>query len=252
MLQPESLEPNESFGPANSTLKAARELDLLDGTDSDSITLSEACKKNGNTPAAILSAFDQKVLSEKEIEPYFALFYAYRLGLGKEEYKRKSFGAPQWADAFNQAVFGDERQPNPFNSVKAKGWADWVSYAGLGWYDLQGSFQANPYERVMRALPRVFRRSKKLGADDFMKNLAEACPELDGGHLFIQANPKWNPEWKRCSLGLSHALIELHLDNLIKLDCPADSAGWSLEEAEPPRDQSIVGDRITAVEYSKK
>ena len=253
MLQPGPLASELKAGsPSTVTLKAAKELGLLDDTkDSEDITISHACRKNKNTRAAILGAFDEKVLSGKDVEPYFALYYAYYLGLGTLIYEKSNYNKDQWADEFNHVVFGVTPQPNRFNDPKLTGWERWIAYIGLGWFDPAGNFQANPYERLARALPRVFGPSRKLGADDFMKNLAGVCPELDGGALFIEANPRWNPSEKRCSLGLSHALIELHLDAVIRLDCPADSSGWNLGEAEPPRDEYLVGARMATVELLK-
>jgi hypothetical protein len=253
MLQPESLAGDlKSGNPASVTLKAGTELGLIDNPGgSDDITLIADCGKIKDTHGVILEAFDKKVLSSKEVEPYFALFYAYYLGLGKQANAKKNYNNDQWADEFNHMVFGDIPQPNRFNKDKLTGWHRWGAYLGLGWYDPSGAFQANPYERVMRALQRVFGRLNKLAADDFMKNLAGTCPELDGGSLFIEANRQWNREERRCSLGLSHALIELHLDAVIRLDCPADSSGWHLGEAEPPRDDHFVGDRVATIELLK-
>jgi hypothetical protein len=62
-----------------------------------------------------------------------------------------------------------------------------------------------------------------------MDRLSAAWPELDGDEIFRQADPAWQPSEKKCTLGLSHALIEFHLDDVIRLSCPADSAGWDAE-----------------------
>jgi len=124
----------------------------------------------------------------------------------------------------------------------------WLNYVGLGWYDPVDSFQANPYERLLRALPSLFGRQHKLDADRFVTTLGATCPELDGGEIFLQANHEWQSADKKCSLGLSHALIELHLDGVIRLNCPADSAGWSVGEAEPPRDDNFRSDRFAVIE----
>ena len=143
-------------------------------------------------------------------------------------------------------------QPNRFNEPKHKGLEAWFSYAGLGWFDPAGNFQANPYERLRRALPTIFGRQRSLGADPFMEKLSAACPELDGGEIFRQANLAWQASEKKCTLGLSHALIELHLDQVIRLSCPADSAGWSVDEAEPPGDEDFKSTRFESVAISAK
>ena len=82
-----------------------------------------------------------------------------------------------------------------------------------------------------------------------MKRLANFCPELDGGYIYKQADVEWSSEKKICTLGLSHALVELHLDGLICLHCFQDSRGWSLEEAEPPQDgHTLQSNRIDFIE----
>jgi len=72
-----------------------------------------------------------------------------------------------------------------------------------------------------------------------------------GGEIFLQANEYrgYRPDDKQCTLGMSHALIDLHEDAIIRLDCPVDSRGWNIGIAQPSRDDTIKSDRITNVEY---
>jgi hypothetical protein len=248
LLQPEPLNPDTSSGsPAVATVKAALELDLAE-EQGGQLSLKPACRKEPDIRAAILRAFDAHVLASADVEKYLALFYAYYLGLGKKAYAYRASNKEQWAEQFNSAVFGDVAQDNRFNGTKLTGLHRWFSYVGLGWFDPVGEFQANPYERLQRALPIIFGRRKKLEMDDFMEQLAGTCPELDGGSLFVQANPGWSADQRRCSLGLGHALIELHLDMVIRLSCPADSSGWDIREAEPPGGDSFGSSKIAAVE----
>lgn len=250
LLQPKPLEPDPKFAPAKATVRAALELGLVDESGGV-LSLSDSGKRAKGTRTAVLNAFDEKVLARTDIEKYFALFYAYYLHLGKMAHARANQSGEDWAMQFNKEVFLDEPQPNPFNKAKLTGLHRWFSYAGLGWYDPAESFQANPYERVERVLPSIFAKKRKLSSEEFMRSLAEACPELDGGELFRQANRTWNTEDKQCTLGLSHALIELHEDGAIYLNCPADCQEWSLREAEPPRDDAFKGDRVASVEWRK-
>jgi hypothetical protein len=251
LLQPEPLNPDTSGGsPAVATVKAALELELAE-EQGGQLSLKPACRKESDSRVAILRAFDARVLASADVEKYFALFYAYYLGLGKKAYAYRASNKEQWAEQFNSAVFGDAAQDNRFNSTKLTGLHRWFSYVGLGWFDPVGEFQANPYERLQRALPIIFGRQKRLGVDDFMAQLAGHCPELDGGSLFVQANPRWSADDRRCTLGLSHALIELHLDKIIRLSCPADSSGWDIREAEPPGGDSFGSSKIAALELLK-
>jgi len=249
LLQPKALEPNAQSIPAKATLRAALELGLA-VEEGDSVSVAVPTKREKNTQVAILKAFDENVLSHSGVEKYFALFYAYFLHVGKGVYTR-SGKYDDWAAQFNKDVFADEPQANPFNAEKLTGLHRWFSYVGLGWYDPAENFQANPYQRILRVLPKIFGKHRKLKSEDFMQSIGTICPELDGGQIFQQANRNWKIEDKQCSLGLSHALIELHEDNVLRLDCPADCQDWSLREAEPPRDDSFKGDRFALVEWRK-
>lgn len=251
ILQPEPLAPElSSSGPAFATVKAALLLGLVEESDSV-LSLSVGCRKLKDTRAAILNAFDARVLFDANVENDFALFFAYFLGLGKQVYARASFSKEQWAEKFNEDVFADDPQVDRFNGTKLTGLHRWFHYAGLGWYDPYGNFQANPCDRLQRALPAIFEHQRKLDADVFMTKLAATCPELDGGEIFLQANPEWDVTQKQCTLGLSHALVELHLDGVVRIACPADSTGWSFGEAEPPRDEDFLSDRFTTIQFQK-
>lgn len=251
LLQPEVLKPDAQLAPSKATVRAALDLDLAEETQGG-LSLSAFCKKKKDTRSAILSAFDEKALANTETEKYFALFYSYYLGLGKAVYSRARYSGDEWAEQFNKDVFSGETQSNPFNRTKLTGIHRWLNYVGMGWYDPEGNFQANPYDRVLRALPTIFSNVRKLSSGEFMNQLARTCPELDGGEMFRQANQNWKSEDKQCTLGLSHALIELHEDGIILLDCPADCQDWSLKEAEPPRDDHFKGDRFASIEWRKK
>lgn len=251
LLQPAPLDPDPKLGAAKETVKAGLDLKLIE-EDQRQLKLTDICKKQADSRLAILVAFDAVVLSSLTVEKYFALYYAFYLGKGKTVYDHTIKTADLRADEFNQDVFLGDRQSNPFNKDKLTGFNRWVNYVGLGWHDPDNNFQANPYERLLRAFPRIFSDKHKLESDEFMERLADICPELDGGEIFLKSNSDWKFESHDCSLGLSHALIELHEDEVIRLDCPADSQSWSLKEAEPHRDDDFKGDRFITIEWRKK
>jgi hypothetical protein len=255
LLQPKSLSPTEGSGsPSASTVKAATDLQLV-LEESGMLSLSSVYRKLHTSRDAIIQAFDELVLGSTAVEKYFALFYAYYLGLGKKANEFRSFNKEQWADAFNESVFGSEIQENRFNGTKLTGLHRWFNYIGLGWYDPYENFQANPYERLKRVLPNIFTQGNELKIDSFMTKLAEACPELDGGRIFKEANPHWSNSEKRCTLGLSHSLIELHIDEVIRLSCPADTGGltgWDIGDAVPPSDIYILSHKLQGITYLKK
>jgi len=253
LLQPEGIPGlNLRREQARETLKAAEELGLLSEEREDGrIKLKVSSGTRPDASDILLNAIDERVLSRTDVEYYFALFYSYLLGANK---KGGTYQRPEdWERDFNRDVYGNSPPSNKFNKDKYTGLQRWMSYAGLGWYDSDGVFQPNPYGRVRRCLNRVFAKQDDLSGDKFMERLAAECPELDGGGIFIRANPKYSLSNKTCTLGLSHALIDLHMDGILRLHCPRDSHGWSIASADPPYDNRYIkSDRIDHVELKKK
>ena len=252
LLQPASLA--EDPLAAKAAISAATQLELIEETDSSStIILSKGYNKRKSPKQNLLEAADSVVLSGLDVEYYLALYYSYYLGLGGSVYERFDYSRDDWVLAFNKDVFKNVQQNNPFNKTKHTGQERWMFYFGLGWYDPSGVFQANPYERLIRALPNIFSDSKSMPGDDFMERLSKVCPELDGGDIFNKANSymKRSNEEKQCSLGLSQALVDLHESEIIELDCPVDSRGWNIGTANPSKDDVLRSVRITTVKYRK-
>ena len=247
VLQPRGLpDVTPNSDQAKETVAAARELGLL-AEDKDSVRLV-AVDKGTSTKEFLLDILDKKVASSTDIEPYYAPFFSYLLQNDNQDAKGRD--GDDWAIRFNQECPLVARAGNPFNKTKYTGLNRWYSYCGHGWEDPSDTFQPNPCGRVKRSLPDIFGRKSKLSADDFMANLALHCPELDGGSIFMNASPQYDPKLKKLTLGLSHALVDLHLDNIIQLNCPVDSRGWSIEAAQPPTDGNLMrSSRIDHVEY---
>jgi hypothetical protein len=253
LVQPDTL---PDFSPTaespriagENTLRAARDLALVEETDSGwTIPAAYRERRTRLTRELVLDALDARVLGGTDVEPYFALFYSYLLGLGSDADERRD--DKDWAASFNEVLRLGAETSNPFNATKVRGLWRWFPYAGLGWADGRDVFQCEPYERVRRALPRVFGDARRLEADVFASRLAESCPELDGGRLYRRANPRSEGAGRVFSLGLAQALVALHEDGVIVLDCPADSRGWDLSAAEPPNDGvRLRSSRLDAVE----
>jgi hypothetical protein len=250
LLQPEGL-PNldpKKRDQSQQTIKAALDLRIIVEDADEILRLTTERKDRRAAREILLEALDSAVLSGVEVEPYFSLFYSYLLSLNANGCVEKS--NDEWARDFERDVFNGQRGENPFNATKLTGLHRWMSYAGLGWYDTSEVFQPNPYERLHRRLDIIFANAAKLSGEEFMRRLSEFCPELDGGAIFKRAAQWYDPSTKNCTLGLSHALIDLHQDGLIRLDCPSDSSGWSIEVAEPPGG-SLQSGRIGTVERVK-
>jgi len=250
-FQPSSVSENQT--QSNNTIAAALELQLLEEKEDKSLGLIEPYKKKGEPKTKLLQAIETRVLNTTEVEYYFALFYSYILGLNNEIPIVASQGEGEaWATRFNRDVFNNIKQTNPFNKDKYGKLFRWIVYSGLGWLDPSNQFNCNPFERIKRSLKTVFGKSKKLECDDFLVALAEACPELDRGKIFLEANKKYDEGAKRCTLGLSQALVDLHVNGFLKLHCPMDSDGWSIALASPPNDgKSLASNRISQVELGK-
>jgi hypothetical protein len=245
LLQPETL-PDHGGNQPQVTVKAALELKLIREDDNGNLFL--AASDTRPVRDVVLEALDQEVLGGTEVEDYFALFYAFLLGQpGSTTAGRKT---DEWVEEFNRLVFAGETVRDRFNNPKLSGLRRWFRYSGLGWHDAKDAFHCLPAPRLLRRFPELFGKDCRLTGEDFMDRLARCYPELDGGELFRRANPDWDPARKVCTMGLSHALIALHEDGVLRLHCAPDSRGWSIESAEPPYDgKTLRSGRLDEVEW---
>jgi hypothetical protein len=250
LLQPEGLPGlSKSSNQAAVTLSAARQLGILDENEDSQLVLT---KPRDRRPARdiVVEALDKRVLAARDIEPWFGLFYAYLLGRDGSAGPGKG---SDWEVDFNRDVVRGATVSNRFNDTKYIGLRRWMRYAGLGWHDGSDTFHPNPYDRLRRNLPEIFGSKRRLDIADFMSRVGVICPELDGGALFREANPNFDARARTCTAGLSHALVDLHLDGALLLDCPPDSAGWSIAAAAPPNDgASLRTERVAAIEFLAK
>ena len=253
LLQPETLpdynsDAGEPRSAAKEALKAAIDLGLVI-EDAGLLRLSDTAHGGSKRRARdkVLAAIDERVLGAVDIETYFAPFYSFMLAQDPSTEASRDY--QDWANLYNAAVYAGTAPRNPLNQVKVRGLLRWYPYVGLGWNDPSGEFQCEPYERLNRALPKVFGDDRRLAADDFISRLALACPELDHGEFFRFAN-RGAVQGKMLTTGLAQALISLHQDGQIVLHCPPDSPGWDLSAAAPPNDGAAMrSDRLGAVEW---
>lgn len=245
VLQPQGI-AGKSDSQFAQTLKAAAELKLVqENKDGEVSAVPDGGRSVRKT---VQDALDREVLAHTEVEPYFALFYAFVLGSPGSGmgYRKRD----EWPAEFNRVVFAEGPISNQFNPVKLTGLERWLRYAGLGWYDSKEVFQCLPVPRLLRRLDELFDGKQRLMGEEFMARLALACPELDGGTLFLQANPGWDPSQKQCTTGVAQALVALHEEGWIRLHCAPDSRGWSIESAEPPNDgKTLRSARLDEVEF---
>jgi hypothetical protein len=241
LLQPASIRGDGKAVQATATLAAANELGLVQADARGHLRLTS--KGAAPVRTLVLAALDREVLSKEEVEPYLARFYAFMSGAPD----RRSNA--EWVATFNNAVYGAVRVADPFNPTKLSGLWRWLPYAGLGWMDPGDQFQPCPYERIRRQLPAIFASERKLEDEDFMERLAACCPELDGGKIFLGVHAGSEREAQRCTPGLAAALVELHLDGVLRLHAPPDVHGWNIAAAEPVSDgKTLTGQRLQYVE----
>ena len=231
LLQPSGLpDLSQASKQAFETLNAAKELGLLKEDDEGSFRPAWNVRKPFVANAILLSAIDDKVLSSTEVEPWFARFFSYVITKKNDVLSPGTPSGNKWSNEFNRDLYGGSTPENPFNATKFTGLRRWLRYAGLGWHDAQDNFVPCPYNRVLRKLPDIFGKKKKLSSDDFMAGLASNCPELDDGAIFQEANNRADLN-RTCTRALAIVLRDLHDDKVIKLDCPPDSRGWNLVKA---------------------
>jgi hypothetical protein len=247
LLQPDGLPDLKSeSSQASEALAAAIELGLVKEDGEKNFRPAWDTRRGLAVREVLVGALEDKVLGRTDVEPYFAPFYSFLIA---QEIDVAGSGADgtKWAEAFNRAR-GDRSDRNPFNNVKYTGLRRWMRYSGLGWHDSKDNFIPCPYERIRRALPSVFGKSKKLDGVEFITRLGAHCPELDGGSVFAEINPKFDSGF--CTRAVASVLRDMHDEDLLAINCPHDSRGPSLELAGEERDpkRGLSSDRIDSIE----
>lgn len=120
------------------------------------------------------------------------------------------------------------------NDTRWTGFKDWASYLGFGCTPRFASgITPDPTEAIRDTLPAVFGKKKSLHAKDFIRELGEALPVLDGGDYRRQVealllSQEGQYSWKalpegQLSTSLSRALIRLHEEGVLRHSLKADS-----------------------------
>lgn len=251
LLQPAGLpDLKDSSNQAAHHLKAARELSLVVEDDEKHLRLAYAVRDGKpSAKVAIVTGFDRSVLASSDLEPWFGRLYSYVIARGEDGIPPDGASRKMLCTQFNDALPAHIERTNPLNETKLGNYVRWFSYIGLGWRDPSKRFVPDPTERLSRSLPAIFGSSRRLDAIAFMAALAQVCPELDGGALFLDATEEhYRMSDRVCTGALALALRNLHDEGVIELDCPKDSQGWSLERGGTVRDQhTLQADRFDRV-----
>lgn len=231
LIQPKGLpDLKSSSSQMANHLFAARELELVAADADNDIRLTYSVRGEHQPRRAILAAFDRIALADDRVEKWAGRFYAYLIVQDNDTLRRDQARAR--ADRFMADLPSTVDKGNPMNDTKYRALERWYVYVGLGWTDPDDVFTPDPTERLRRALPAIWGEDRKLGADQFMDRVAQACPELDGGALFSEVTTHaYSPSARRCTQALAGALRRLHEEGEFTLHCPFDNKGWSLEKA---------------------
>lgn len=248
LIQPKGLPGlTSSSAQLASHLSAAQELGLVTTDENKDIRLTYQVRGEHQAMPAILSAFDRIALADANVEKWAGRFYAYLIA--QEDDVIRSAEGESLANRFMSDLPSTVDKGNPMNDIKYRALMRWYPYVGLGWMDPSGTFVPDPTERIRRALPVIWVDDRKVDADRFMERLGRACPELDGGRLFIEVtNSAYSGKARQCTQALATALRRLHDEGHIRLHCPADSLGWSLEKAGRGVVTGEGSNRVSAVE----
>jgi hypothetical protein len=125
-----------------------------------------------------------------------------------------------------------------FNPTKLNGWLTWASFLGWGWRMTVGQELLMPdtHKRLEPVLPLLLPHLEEIPFGQFAENIAEICPELDGGSLFEkcwQISRGAEMRGNQLSLMLSTGLRSLHDNGLIQLISHADATEvWQLYPAQ--------------------
>jgi hypothetical protein len=254
LIQPKGLpDVTSTSKQAALHLSAARELGLITQDGEGNFRLSKIVREGKPTAdQMIIDAFDQFVLSDAKIEPWFGRIYAFVIARSRCIPGSQS-ARDDLCKEFNSALPPHIDKSNPANSTKLPHYLRWYCYVGMGWYDPSGSFVPDPTVRLRRSLTSIFSTSERMDAADFMSSLASVCPELDTGQIFSEvAASVFNKADRVCTSALAAALRNLHDEGFIRLDCPADSQGWSLERGGSERNNdTLKSDRFDRVDLIK-
>jgi len=255
LLQPSGLpDVNENSSQAALHLRAARELGLAAEDADGHLRLTYPIREGKpSAKVAIIDAFDRHVLSSPDLEPWFGRIYSYVICRGETGIPSEGGLRKTLCEQFNNALPARIERTNPLNDTKLGQYVRWFTYVGLGWRDPSKRFIPDPTDRLLRSLPAIFESSRQMEAGAFMSAMALACPELDGGALFLDAaDDQYRASDRVCTGALAMALRNLHDEEVIQLDCPKDSQGWSLERAGNVRDQhTLQSDRFDRVLYAE-
>lgn len=250
LIQPKGLPAlTSSSAQVDSHLSAAKELELVSADENQDVRLSYPVRGDHLAKPAIVAAFDRVALANANVEKWAGRFYAYLIVQEEDLGGGKAADIEALTNRFMVNLPSSIDKGNPMNLVKHRALMRWYPYVGLGWMDPSGTFCPDPTERLRRALPAIWAEDRKLDAQEFMDRMGRACPELDGGALFNEVTEGlFSASARQCTQALATALRRLHDEGVLRLHCPSDSKGWSLDKAGQNQVTGEASNRFDVVE----
>lgn len=249
LIQPKGLPDSTSkSAQVENHLSAAKELGLVRVDENQDIRLSYPVRGEHQAKPAIVTAFDCVALANTNVEKWAGRFYAYLI-VQEEDLGGGKSDIEAFTNKFMVDLPSSVDKGNPMNPEKHRAFMRWYPYVGMGWMDPSGAFNADPTERLRRALPGIWGEDRKLAAQEFMDRIGLACPELDGGALFNEVTEgSFSASARQCTQALATALRRLHDEGVLRLHCPSDSKGWSLDKAGKSQVTGEASNRFDAIE----
>ncbi len=217
---------------------------IVEDSETQALSLAADIPKNIENPAVYRRFLQQRfagIAHENDDNFLMNLFVAWFAVQNERIFVPKQ--SERLSIRFNNELFpnepsdeGDTRQTRAFNSTKFNGWRTWASF--LGWVRIFGTDEVVPDAsgRLDEVVSRVFQHKNWLSFSEFMSDLSEICPELDGGSLYQrawEASRATEPQGKQLSLMLSTALRTRHNLGVLELEMAADASDvWQLYPAQ--------------------
>ena len=239
LLQPKTLGYDQKV--PRDTIDAAIHLGFLhpmEGQRSDILKLRPDAGLI-DTVEEFRSQVQKRVLGVTATSQPNSLFNMFTAWYATQDERVLKWSADDAAKHFNEQ-FSLDRTDRAFNSTKFAAWKTWSQFLGLCWPlkipNLSELNIPSAHGRLKPLLSSLLPEPDRLvdfGA--FLRDLAEACPELDGGSLFEQCwHSRQTSEERanRLSMMLSNALRHLYDAGAIELAHQADAVSrWSLYRA---------------------
>ena len=176
------------------------------------------------------------VTEENKNNSLFNLFTAWYIVQNERVYQ---FEDKDIEVRFNEEL-DEHSEERKFNMIKFVGWRMWATFLGLGRQmtpNLSGTARAIILPDVSNRIQSIFSQllpelEHEFLFSQFIDNVANICPELDGGELFMrcrEASRGSEQVGQNVSLALSTALQKLHMTKKIELVRRPDTSNiWTL------------------------